>query len=62
MQMIDVLKRLAELDAGNSNVVNPMTKQTVAEDASLEECGMMGGMEAPKTQLQSILQQETAKS
>jgi hypothetical protein len=26
MQMIDVLKRLAELDANNSNVVNPMVK------------------------------------
>jgi len=44
MQMIDVLKRLAELDANNSNIVK--------ENASMEECGpmgMMGGMEKPST-------------
>jgi hypothetical protein len=44
MQMIDVLKRLAELDANNPNIVK--------ENASMEECGpmgMMGGMEKPST-------------
>jgi len=42
--MIDVLKRLAELDANNPNIVK--------ENASMEECGpmgMMGGMEKPST-------------
>lgn len=39
MQMIDLMKRLAELDAQNPNMVK---EQAVAE--SLEECGMMGGM------------------
>lgn len=40
MQMINVLKRLAELDAGNPNVIK--------ESQSVEECGMspMGGMVA----------------
>jgi len=40
MQMIDVLKRLAELDAGNPNVIK--------ESQSVEECGMppVGGMMA----------------
>lgn len=38
-KMIDVLKRLAELDAGNPNVINP---QVVKESAdSLAECGGM---------------------
>jgi len=40
MQMIDVMKRLAELDSTNPNIVK--------EDANLAECGpmgMMGGME-----------------
>lgn len=50
MQMIDVLKRLAELDASNPNVVNDK-KQDVAEsiEQSVEECGMMGGMDRPST-------------
>jgi hypothetical protein len=39
MQMIDVLKRLAELDAQNPNIV-----QEKRVDESLDECGMMGGM------------------
>jgi len=42
MQMINVLKRLAELDAQNPNIVK--------EDKALDECGpmgMMGGMETP---------------
>lgn len=40
MQMINVLKRLAELDAGNPNIIK--------ESQSVEECGMppMGGMVA----------------
>jgi hypothetical protein len=47
MQMIDVMKRLAELDSTNPNVIK--------ESASLEECGpmgmmdSMGGMEKPST-------------
>ena len=47
MQMINVLKRLAELDAKNPNVVK--------ESISVEECGPMGimggmgGMEKPST-------------
>jgi hypothetical protein len=43
MQMIDVLKRLAELDAGNPNIIK--------ESADLAECGMMGsmGMDRPST-------------
>lgn len=47
MQMINVLKRLAELDAKNTNVVK--------ESTSVEECGpmgmmdSMGGMEKPST-------------
>jgi hypothetical protein len=40
MQMIDVLKRLAELDAANLNIVK--------ENTSIEECGMMPTT-APKT-------------
>ena len=42
--MIDVLKRLAELDSNNPNIVK--------ENVSVEECGpmgMMGGMEKPST-------------
>jgi hypothetical protein len=35
MQMIDLMKRLAELDAKNSNVV---------KESSVDECGMMGSM------------------
>ena len=44
MQMIDVLKRLAELDSQNPNIVK--------ENLGLDECGpmgMMGGMEKPST-------------
>ena len=64
MQMIDVLKRLAELDSTNPNVAKPaMTQEqslatvtniegeTITE--SINECGgpmgMMGGMPAPRT-------------
>jgi hypothetical protein len=36
MQMIDVLKRLAELDANNPNIIK--------ESQQVEECGMMPGM------------------
>ena len=42
--MIDVIKRLAELDSQNPNIVK--------EDADIAECGpmgMMGGMEKPST-------------
>ena len=42
--MIDVMKRLAELDSTNPNVIK--------ENISVEECGpmgMMGGMEKPST-------------
>ena len=39
MQMIDVLKRLAELDATNPNVVP--AKKMVKENADLAECGIM---------------------
>ena len=42
MQMIDVLKRLAELDATNPNVVP--AKKMVKENTDLAECGMMPGM------------------
>jgi hypothetical protein len=42
MQMIDVLKRLAELDAQNPSVV-----QEKKLNESLDECGMMGGMSQP---------------
>jgi len=48
MQMIDVLKRLAELDAQNPNV----EKTIVKEDAEIAECGpqgLMGGMDRPST-------------
>ena len=44
MQMIDVMKRLAELDSTNNNVIK--------ESAGIKECGpmgMMGGMEKPST-------------
>jgi hypothetical protein len=47
MQMIDVMKRLAELDSTNPNVIN--------ESAGIKECGPMGmmdgmgGMEKPST-------------
>lgn len=55
--MIDVLKRLAELDEKNPNVVNPQSqktkqKQQVKESAPVAECGpmgMMGGMDRPST-------------
>lgn len=55
--MIDVLKRLAELDEKNPNVVNPQSqktkqKQQVKESAPVAECGpmgMMGGMDKPST-------------
>jgi len=46
MQMIDVLKRLAELDAQNPRVssnVPVLNKQKVSE-SQVEECGMMGAM------------------
>lgn len=36
MQMIDVLKRLAELDQGNSNVVNPMVAEAAKEEIITE--------------------------
>lgn len=59
MQMIDVLKRLAELDAVNPNVdtglriVQPQKTVSVAikENTQVEECGMMpmGSMEKPST-------------
>lgn len=55
MQMIDVLKRLAELDADNPNVAKPtMTaEQSLATVSNIEgeqinECGPMG-MSAPRT-------------
>jgi len=41
MQMINVLKRLAELDAQNPNMVK--------EDIGVAECGPMGMMDKPKT-------------
>jgi hypothetical protein len=46
MQMIDVLKRLAELDANNPNIIK--------ESQTVEECGPMGmmdsmGMDKPST-------------
>jgi len=53
MQMIDVLKRLAELDAQNPSIIKE--KANVREDVkeqNLEECGMMdsmGGMSQPHT-------------
>lgn len=37
MQMIDVLKRLAELDQGNPNVVNPMTKPVEVQPEVIAE-------------------------
>lgn len=40
--MIDLMKRLAELDAQNPNIVK---EQPVTEN--LDECGMMGGMSQP---------------
>jgi hypothetical protein len=40
MQMIDVLKRLAELDANNPNIIK--------ESQAVEECGPMGMMNAPE--------------
>jgi hypothetical protein len=46
MQMIDVLKRLAELDAQNPRVksdVPVLPKRKVAE-SQVDECGMMGAM------------------
>jgi hypothetical protein len=41
MQMIDVMKRLAELDAANPNV-QQSKPATISESAPVEECGMMG--------------------
>jgi hypothetical protein len=59
MQMIDVIKRLAELDAVNPNVdtglriVQPQKTVSVAikENTQVEECGMMpmSSMEKPST-------------
>jgi len=47
MQMIDVLKRLAELDATNPNVV---PAKTTIKESAIEECGPMGMMAPePKT-------------
>jgi hypothetical protein len=40
MQMIDVLKKLAELDNKNTNIV---------KETNIEECGPMGDMQSPKT-------------
>jgi hypothetical protein len=37
MQMIDVMKRLAELDAGNPNIVNPMAQLAAAKHAPITE-------------------------
>jgi hypothetical protein len=37
MQMIDVLKRLADLDKGNPNVVNPMVAETALIDEMITE-------------------------
>lgn len=50
--MIDVLKRLAELDANNPNIDGtlPTVKADqgiVVKESSIEECGMMGGMMPP---------------
>lgn len=45
MKMIDVLKRLAELDSNNPNVVNPSAAKT---NSSLKECGSLGGMMQPQ--------------
>ena len=52
--MIDVLKKLAELDANNPNVINPQskkTKQQVKESSDIAECGPMGmmGSDRPST-------------
>jgi hypothetical protein len=59
MQMVDVLKRLAQLDATNPNVAKPTmsSAQSLAtvsnsEGDPLAECGpmgMMGGMDRPST-------------
>lgn len=56
MQMINVLKRLAELDSTNPNVSkSAMTQEqslatvTNIEGKRITECGMMGGMERPST-------------
>jgi hypothetical protein len=40
MQMINVLKRLAELDNKNTSIV---------KETNIEECGPMGDMQSPKT-------------
>jgi hypothetical protein len=37
MQMIDVLKRLAELDAGNPNIINPMTPTVATKPVKITE-------------------------
>jgi len=55
MQMIDVLKRLAELDSQNPRVasnVPVLNKQNVSE-SQVEECGMMGAM-TPEMHMDSM--------
>lgn len=51
--MIDVLKRLAELDATNPSIVTEAEgKHSIEEGANLDECGMMdsmGSMSQPHT-------------
>lgn len=58
MQMIDVLKRLAELDAANPNRPEHTAKSdqnistTLSESVQVDECGMMpemGAMDRPST-------------
>jgi hypothetical protein len=64
MQMIDVMKRLAEIDATNPNVAKPTMSQeksmgtisniagkSTVQESSVAECGplgMMGGMQPPR--------------
>lgn len=46
--MIDVLKRLAELDESNPNRPEYQTKsKSIVESMSVEGCGMMGSMDRP---------------
>jgi hypothetical protein len=50
MQMINVLQRLAELDAQNPNRPEHVEKlSTVNENVNIEECGMMDTMSRPST-------------
>jgi hypothetical protein len=56
MQMIDVLKRLAELDSANPNVSQPVMtqEQSIATVSNIEadqinECGPMGMSSSPRT-------------